>query len=95
MTDSGERIIMVIQKGFQVNLKDGHFTIPRFPIRSGQKRGIGISLKAVYCISVLDFRLSDKPEDGNFVHRVGLVNRLTRELFSNKLHIIYLKVSDC
>lgn len=93
VTDRGERIIVEMQKAFQVNLKDRSLFYTTFPIQEQAKKGDwDFSLKAVYCISILDFKLSDEPTDVNFLHRVGLVDRLTGKVFSNKLQFIYLEV---
>ncbi|WP_158859858.1 PD-(D/E)XK nuclease family transposase [Lunatibacter salilacus] len=40
----------------------------------------------------MDFSLADEPGDGSFLHRVGLVDRLTGRVFSNKLQFVYLEV---
>jgi predicted transposase/invertase (TIGR01784 family) len=93
LTDRGERIIVEMQKAFQTNLKDRSLYYTTFPLQEQAKKGDwDFSLKAVYCISVLDFKLSNEQEGGSFLHRVGLVDRLTGELFSDKLHFVYLEV---
>jgi len=93
VTERGERIIVEMQKAFQVNLKDRSLYYTTFPIQEQAIKGDwDFSLKAVYCISVLDFRLSGEPDDGTYIHRVGLVDRLTGKVFSNKLQFIYLEV---
>lgn len=89
----GERIIVEMQKGFQLNLKERSLYYTTFAIQEQAIKGAwDFSLKAVYCISVLDFKLSGEPDDGNYLHRVGLVDLLSGKLFSNKLHFIYLEV---
>jgi predicted transposase/invertase (TIGR01784 family) len=94
MTDRGERIIVEMQKAFQANMKDRSLYYTTFAIQEQAIKGAwDFSLKAEYCISVLDFKLSGEPEDGNYLHRVGLVDLLSGKLFSNKLHFIYLGVS--
>lgn len=93
VTSSGERIIVEMQKAFQFHLKDRSLYYTTFPIQEQSVKGDwDFSLKAVYCISVLDFRLFGVPEDSSYLHRVGLVDRVTGKLFSNKLHFIYLEV---
>lgn len=93
VTESGERIIVEMQKAFQVNLKDRSLYYTTFPIQEQAVKGDwDYSLKAVYCISVLDFSLAEEPTEGSFLHRVGLVDRLTGKVFSNKLQFVYLEV---
>ena len=93
VTESGERIIVEMQKAFQVNLKDRSLYYTTFPIQEQAVKGDwDYSLKAVYCISVLDFSLADEPTDGSFLHRVGLVDLITGKVFSNKLQFVYLEV---
>lgn len=93
VTESGERIIVEMQKAFQINLKDRSLYYTTFPIQEQAVKGDwDYSLKAVYCISVLDFSLADEPIDGSFLHRVGLVDLITGKVFSNKLQFVYLEV---
>lgn len=93
VTKNGERIIVEMQKAFQTNLKDRSLYYTTFPIQEQAEKGTwNYSLKAVYCISVLDFVLEDEPVDGSFLHRVGLIDRLTGKTFSDKLQFIYLEV---
>lgn len=93
ITDKGKRIIVEMQKAFQINLKDRSLYYTTFPIQEQAKKGDwNFSLKEVYCISILDFRLLDEPIDSHFIHRVELVDKVSGRVFNNKLHFIYLEI---
>ncbi len=94
ITDKGERIIVEMQKAFQLNFKDRSLFYTTFPVRDQAIVGDwDFELKAVYCISILDFKLKDQfSEPDKFIHRIGLLDRDTGERFSSKLNFIYLEV---
>ena len=91
VSESGERFIVEMQKAFQLNLRDRSLYYATYPIQEQGKRGDwDFGLKAVYCISILDFVL-DKEGD-RYLHRVGLLDRETGEEFSDKLRFLYVEV---
>lgn len=89
IAESGERFIVEMQKAFQLNLRDRSLYYATYPVQEQGKRGNwDYSLRPVYCISILDFSL--EPEDGRYLHRVGLMDIETGKSFSDKLHFICL-----
>ncbi|WP_114752781.1 Rpn family recombination-promoting nuclease/putative transposase [Pleomorphovibrio marinus] len=91
VAESGERFIVEMQKAFQLNLRDRSLYYATFPLQEQGKRGDwDFGLKAVYCISILDFVL-DKLQD-RYLHRVGLLDRETGAEFSDKLRFVYVEV---
>ncbi|WP_209333022.1 Rpn family recombination-promoting nuclease/putative transposase, partial [Lunatimonas salinarum] len=91
VAESGERFIVEMQKAFQLNLRDRSLFYATYPLQEQGKRGDwDYSLHAVYCISILDFVLD--PDDDRYLHRVGLLDRETGRVFSDKLQFVYVEI---
>lgn len=89
---TGEKFIVELQRIHQEFFKDRTLYYATFPITEQAKKGRawGYELKAVYCISVLDFVLDNTPFD-EFVHTVMLKDQ-NNQVFYDKLSLIYLEI---
>ena len=91
-TDSGEKILVEMQRGQQLFFKERSLYYASFPIQQQGKRGDwDYQLKAVYVIAILNF-VFDYTHDGYFHHEVQLTDSKTREVFYDKLTFIYLEM---
>ena len=91
-TDSGEKILVEMQRGQQLFFKERSLYYASFPIQQQGKRGDwNYQLKAVYVIAILNF-VFDHIHDGYFHHEVQLTDSKTREVFYDKLTFIYLEM---
>ena len=91
-TDSGEKILVEMQRGQQLFFKERSLYYASFPIQQQGKRGDwDYQLKAVYVIAILNF-VFDHTHDGYFHHEVQLTDSKTREVFYDKLTFIYLEM---
>ena len=93
-TESGERIIIEMQKVFQTFFKERSLYYSSFAIQEqGNKGEWDFSLCPVYCISVLDFKLRSIDVDPNeYIHKVKLINEKTGKVFNNKLNFVYVEI---
>jgi predicted transposase/invertase (TIGR01784 family) len=93
----GEKFIVELQKAKQNFFKDRTIYYSTFPIREQAERGNwDFSLKAVYCIGILDFTFDDyekEPERSEVVHTIKLKNQ-NGKVFFDKLTYIYLEMPN-
>ena len=94
LTDKGEYVIVEMQKLFHLNYKDRTLFYGTLPIQSQAKRGEwDFDLKTVYCISLLNFRISKSKRAGNkYFHEIAFINIDTKKIFHNKLRFFYLEL---
>ena len=95
--DKGERFIVELQKAKQNYFKERTIYYSTFPIREQAEKGEwNYSLKAVYCIGILDFTFDDyesEPERNEVVHTIKLKNQ-NNKVFYDKLTFIYLEMPN-
>ena len=93
-TESGERIIIEMQKFFQTYFKERSLYYSSFAIQEQAVKGEwDFSLYPVYCISLLDFHLKeDEIMPEHYFHKVKLVATNTGRVFNDKLSFIYLEI---
>lgn len=90
--ERGEKILVEMQRGEQQYFKDRSIYYSTFPIREqGLKGEWDYNLKAVYVISILNFKFTDDTTD-YYHHNVKLVDLNTNEVFYDKLTFIYLEM---
>jgi len=96
-TDKGEKFIVELQKAKQNYFKERTIYYSTFPIREQAEKGEwNYSLKAVYCIGILDFTFDDyetEPERTEFLHTIKLKNQ-NGNIFYNKLTYVYLEMPN-
>ncbi|MCU0352715.1 MAG: Rpn family recombination-promoting nuclease/putative transposase [Cytophagales bacterium] len=95
--ENGEKFIVELQKAKQNFFKERTIYYSTFPIREQAEKGDwNYSLKAVYCIGILDFSFDDyetEPEKSEVVHSVKLKNQ-NGKIFYDKLTYIYLEMPN-
>lgn len=95
--EKGEKFIVELQKAKQNYFKERTIYYSTFPIREQAERGEwSFSLKAVYCVGILDFTFDDyehEPERGEVVHTIKLKNQ-NGKTFYDKLTYIYLEMPN-
>ncbi|MBS1572469.1 MAG: PD-(D/E)XK nuclease family transposase [Bacteroidetes bacterium] len=95
--DKGEKFIVELQKAKQNYFKERTIYYSTFPIsEQAVKREWNYSLKAVYCIGILDFTFDDyenEPERSEVVHTIKLKNQ-NNKVFYDKLTFIYLEMPN-
>ncbi|MDO4224245.1 MAG: Rpn family recombination-promoting nuclease/putative transposase [Acinetobacter sp.] len=93
----GEKFIIELQKVRQKHFKERTLYYTTYPIREqGEKGDWNYSLKAVYCIAVLNFTFDDflaAPACHEVVHTVQLKDQNNR-VFYDKLTFIYLEMPN-
>ena len=95
-SETGERFIVELQKAKQNRFKDRTVFYATFPIREQAEAGTwDFSLKAVYCIGILDFVFNDPPAAGagEVLHEVKLKNQ-HGQVFYDKLTYYYLEMPN-
>lgn len=91
-TESGERILIEMQRGEQQFFKDRSLYYSTFPIREqGRKGEWDYELKAVYVIGILNFTFHDEDRE-YYHHEVQLMDVERKEVFYDKLTFIYLEM---
>jgi len=92
--EKGEKFIVELQKTKQNFFKDRTIYYSTFPIREQAKRADwNYELKAVYTIAILDFVFDeDKNDPKKFRYDIKLTDTETREVFYDKLTLIYLEM---
>jgi predicted transposase/invertase (TIGR01784 family) len=90
---SGEKIIVELQKAKQNYFKDRTIYYSSFPIQEQAEKGEwNYSLKAVYCIGILDFKFDDdKISKAEVIHTVQLKDQ-NNQVFYDKLKFVYLEM---
>ncbi len=95
--EQGEKFIVELQKAKQNYFKERTIFYSTFPIREqAEKHGWNYSLKAVYCIGILDFTFDDyesEPDRSEVVHTIKLKNQHGK-IFYDKLTYIYLEMPN-
>jgi predicted transposase/invertase (TIGR01784 family) len=95
--EKGEKFIVELQKSKQNFFKERTIYYSTFPIREQADKGIwNYSLKAVYCIGILDFTFDDyetESERDEVVHTIKLKNQ-NGKIFYDKLTYIYLEIPN-
>ncbi len=90
---NGEKFLVEMQRGEQQFFKDRSLYYTTFPIREQATRGKEwtYELKKVYTIGILNFTF-DNTNDEYYHHEVKLVDMGTKEVFYEKLTLIYLEM---
>ncbi len=95
--EHGEKFIVELQKAKQNFFKERTIYYSTFPIIEQAEKGLwDFSLKAVYCIGILDFRFTDyllEAEKNDVVHTINLKNQ-HGTVFYDKLTYIYLEMPN-
>ena len=95
--ENGEKFIVEIQKAKQNYFIERTMYYSTFPIREQAEKGPwNYSLKAVFCIGILDFTFDDyetEPERSEVVHTIKLKNQ-NGKTFYDKLTYIYLEMPN-
>ena len=95
--EQGEKFIVELQKARQNYFIERTIYYSTFPIREQADKGVwNYSLKAVYCVGILDFTFDDyetEPERNEVVHTIKLKNQHGK-VFYDKLTYIYLEMPN-
>jgi predicted transposase/invertase (TIGR01784 family) len=95
--EKGEKFIVELQKAKQNYFKERTIYYSTFPIREQAERGDwAYTLKAVYCVGILDFTFDDyanEAEQGEVVHCIQLKNQ-HGQVFYDKLTYVYLEMPN-
>lgn len=90
--EKGEKILVEMQRGEQQYFKDRSLYYATFPIHEqGQRGEWNYRLEAVYVIGILNFTFDEKDKD-YYHHEVQLIDNCTKEVFYDKLTLIYLEM---
>jgi predicted transposase/invertase (TIGR01784 family) len=92
--ERGEKFIVELQKARQTYFRDRSLYYSAFAV---QEQGLSgdwdFKLQPVYTISIMDFVFDENPNDQTkFIHDIGLLDRETKQIFSDKLRYIYLEM---
>ncbi|MDO4164810.1 MAG: Rpn family recombination-promoting nuclease/putative transposase [Bacteroides sp.] len=92
-SQTGEKFLVEMQRGEQQFFKDRSLFYTTFPIREQAVKGKGwdYELKSVYTVGILNF-VFDTETDDYYHHEVKLVDMRTKEVFYDKLTLIYLEM---
>lgn len=90
--EKGDRFIIELQNVPQLYFKDRSIFYATFPIQEQAQKGNqwDYNLKAVYTIGILNFSFADTQE--RFLREIQLIDKVTKEVFYDKLSFIYLEV---
>ena len=94
-TESGEKIIVEMQKTEQAYFKDRSVFYSSFPIQQQGKTGADwdFQLKSVYTIGILNFVFPEDEYDPEcYHHEVKLMDTQSKKVFFDKLTYIYLEM---
>jgi predicted transposase/invertase (TIGR01784 family) len=95
--EKGEKIIVELQKAEQNFFGKRNTYYASFPIiEQGEKGNCDITLKAVYCIGILDFTFDNGKSDmdkGEYEHTIKLKNQ-NGKTFYEKLTFIYFEMPN-
>ena len=94
-TESGEKIIVEMQKTEQDYFKDRSVFYASFPIQQQGRRGVewDFNLKSVYTVGVLNFVFPEDEYDPEcYHHEVKLLDTADHHVFFEKLTFIYLEM---
>ena len=89
--ENGEKFLVEMQRGEQQFFKDRSLFYITFPIREQATKGKGwdYELKSVYTVGILNFNFDNSSDE---YHEVKLVDMRTKEVFYDKLTLIYLEM---
>lgn len=91
---TGEKFIVELQRAKQRFFKDRTLYYATFPItEQAQKGDWNYELKAVYCISILDFLFDEHKDDKEVIYNVQLKDQ-NNQIFYDKLTFIYLQLPN-
>lgn len=91
---TGEKFIVELQRAKQTFFKDRTLYYSTFPItEQAQKGDWNYELKAVYCISILDFLFDEHKDDREVIYNVQLKDQ-NNQLFYEKFNLIYLQLPN-
>ena len=89
--EQGEYFVVEMQKNEQQFFKDRSLYYSTFAIREQAPKGVwNYELKGIYTIGILNFKLPGK--NPSYRHEVKLMNTATKEVFYDKLTLIYLEM---
>lgn len=96
-TEKGEKYIVEMQYVQQANFKERTLYYSTFPIHDQAIKGNwDFSLKAVYCVSILNFQMHSNKrvsEPERFIHYIHLKNDANK-VFNDKLTFIYVEMPN-
>lgn len=91
---TGEKFIVELQRAKQTFFKDRTLYYTTFPISEQALRGDwNYELKAVYCISILDFLFDEHKDDKEVIYTVQLKDQ-NNQVFYDKFSLIYLQLPN-
>jgi len=92
--EKGERFIIEVQNVRQEYFKDRSIFYSTFPVQGQAPKGKDWDyyLKAVYTIGILNFSFPDASGQERYVREVQLLDKLTLDVFYEKLTFIYLEM---
>ncbi|TAD95869.1 MAG: Rpn family recombination-promoting nuclease/putative transposase [Bacteroidetes bacterium] len=90
----GQKFIVELQKAKQKHFKDRSIYYSSFPIQEqAQKGDWDYELKAVYTVSIMDFKFDDlEQNESKLRHDVQLMEIETKKVFYEKLRFVYLEM---
>ncbi len=93
-TASGKRFIIEMQKFYQTFFKERSLYYSTFAVQEQAVKGEwDFNLYPVYCISLLDFRLSDENiSKEDYLHKVKLIETNSGKVFNDKLNFVYVEI---
>ncbi|ELA09305.1 hypothetical protein MOMA_02830 [Moraxella macacae 0408225] len=91
---TGEKFIVELQRAKQTFFKDRTLYYSTFPIAEQAKKGDwNYKLKAVYCVSILDFLFDANKDDTEVIYSVQLKDQ-NNQVFYDKFTLIYLQMPN-
>lgn len=91
---TGEKFIVELQRAKQTFFKDRTLYYSTFPITEQAEKGEwNYELKAVYCISILDFLFDEHKDDNEVIYQVQLKDQ-HNQVFYEKFTLIYLQLPN-
>lgn len=92
--EKGEKFIVELQRAKQTFFKDRTLYYATFPITEQAQQGDwNYQLKAIYCISILDFLFDEHKDDKEVIYTVQLKDQ-KNAVFYDKLTLIYLQMPN-
>lgn len=92
--EKGEKFIVELQRAKQTYFKDRTLYYSTFPISEQAEQGNwNYQLKAVYCISILDFLFDEHKDDKEVIYAVQLKDQ-NNAVFYDKFTLIYLQMPN-
>lgn len=92
--EKGEKFIVELQRAKQTFFKDRTLYYSTFPITEQTEQGNwNYQLKAIYCISILDFIFDEHKDDKEVIYTVQLKDQ-NNQIFYHKLTLIYLQMPN-